>query len=282
MAGYAPAADDTAALQRRLDALESETHSLRAVLTQRLRREHEALPTARGDGRRARERPRERADGARPREVPRAHPARGGQESRRSRSPETPQGRFRWVRGDDDAKSLARLIVGAAMPDAVVGFPVDLHAKYEANVNTTFKGVAIAARRCLEDRDLYLACVPRFRDNRNELTASVYPLTIRPPDPDGPGVEVLTVARATDYRVLAGAVAKRARDNQTSCLRAIGAAAVFTAARAVATAHEYLADDAAQSSVACVPRFATVQFDGRAEETTILEVVVFRVAARDD
>ena len=233
MAGYAPAADDTAALQRRLDALESETHSLRAVLTQRLRRENEALPTGRGgDGRRARERPRERADGARPRlrEVPWARPARGGQESRahdavarRSRSPEPVHGRFRWVRGDDDAKSLARLIVGAAMPDAVVGFPVDLHAKYEANVNTTFKGVAIAARRCLEDRDLYLACVPRFRDNRNELTASVYPLTIRPPDPDGPGVEVLTVARATDYHVLAGAVAKRARDNQTSRLRAIGA-----------------------------------------------------------
>ena len=42
----------------------------------------------------------------------------------------------------------------------------------------------------------------------------------------------------------------------------------------VATAREYLADDATRSSVACVPRFATVQFDGRAEETTILEVVV--------
>ena len=26
-----------------------------------------------------------------------------------------------------------------------------------------------------------------------------------------------------------------------------------------------------------MPRFATVQFDGRAEETTILEVVVYRV-----
>ncbi len=34
--------------------------------------------------------------------------------------------------------------------------------------------------------------------------------------------------------------------------------------------------------VACVPRFATVQFDGRAEETTILEVVVFRVAVDSD
>ena len=88
--------------------------------------------------------------------------------------------------------------------------------------------------------------------------------------------------RATDYRVLAGAVAKRARDGQTSRLRAIGAAAVFTAARAVATAREYLADDATRSSVACVPRFATVQFDGRAEETTILEVVVFRVAVDSD
>ena len=65
-------------------------------------------------------------------------------------------------------------------------------------------------------------------------------------------------------------------------LRAIGAAAVFTAARAVATAREYLADDATELRVACVPRFATVQFDGRAEETTILEVVVFRVAVDSD
>ena len=40
--------------------------------------------------------------------------------------------------------------------------------------------------------------------------------------------------------------------------------------------------DATRSSVACVPRFATVQFDGRAEETTILEVVVFRVAVDSD
>ena len=83
--------------------------------------------------------------------------------------------------------------------------------------------------------------------------------------------------RQTYYRVLAGAVNKRARDGQTSRLRAIGAAAVFTAARAVATAREYLADDATRSSVVCVPRYATVQFDGRAEETTILEVVVYRV-----
>ena len=277
MAEHLQVADaDTAALQARLDALESETHSLREVLTERLKRDalDEALPTGRGQ--------------RRSRDADKRHKPRGGRASRgsferRSRSPEPPSGgRFRWVRGDDDAKSLARLVVGAAMPDAVVGFPVDLHAKYEANVNTALKGVAIAARRCLEDRDLHLACAPRFRDNRNELTASVYPLLERPPDPDAPDVEVLTVARATDYRVLAGAVAKRARDGQTSRLRAIGAAAVFTAARAVATAREYLADDATRSSVACVPRFATVQFDGRAEETTILEVVVFRVAVDSD
>ena len=277
MAEHLQAADaDTAALQARLDALESETHSLREVLTERLKRDalDEALPTGRGQ--------------RRSRDTDKRHKPRGSRSSRgsferRSRSPEPPSGgRFRWVRGDDDAKSLARLVVGAAMPDAVVGFPVDLHAKYEANVNTALKGVAIAARRCLEDRDLHLACAPRFRDNRNELTVSVYPLLERSPDPDAPDVEVLTVARATDYRVLAGAVAKRARDGQTSRLRAIGAAAVFTAARAVATAREYLADDATRSSVACVPRFATVQFDGRAEETTILEVVVFRVAVDSD
>ncbi len=134
MAEHLQVADaDTAALQARLDALESETHSLREVLTERLKRDSldEALPTGRGQ--------------RRSRDKPRGSRSSRGSFERRSRSPEPPSGgRFRWVRGDDDAKSLARLVVGAAMPDAVVGFLVDLHAKYEANVNTALKGVAIA------------------------------------------------------------------------------------------------------------------------------------------
>ena len=54
MAEHLRAADaDTAALQARLDALESETHSLREVLTERLKRDSldEALPTGRGQRR---------------------------------------------------------------------------------------------------------------------------------------------------------------------------------------------------------------------------------------
>ena len=54
MAEHLQAADaDTAALQARLDALESETHSLREVLTERLKRDSldEALPTGRGQRR---------------------------------------------------------------------------------------------------------------------------------------------------------------------------------------------------------------------------------------
>lgn len=37
--------------------------------------------------------------------------------------------------------------LGAALPDAVRGFPVAIFAKYEDNVNTAVKGVAIAAER---------------------------------------------------------------------------------------------------------------------------------------
>ena len=122
-----------------------------------------------------------------------------------------------------------------------------------------------------------VACAPSFRENRNELTVTVVKLAAPMPDIDAPdaNVEILTVARATDYRVLAGAVAKRARDGQASNLRAIGPAAVFTAARAVATCREYLQEDESQGDVVAVPRFTKVQFDGRSEETTVLEMVVF-------
>ena len=158
------------------------------------------------------------------------------------------------------------------MPDAVVGFPVDLHAKYEANVNTALKGVAIAARRCLEDRDLHLACAPRFRDNRNELTASVYPLLERPPDPDAPDVEVLTVARATDYRVLAGrgeaCCDGRPRAAGHRRRRRVHRRAAVATARSTWPRRDALVGG---------PRVALRDgpFDGRAEET-ILEVVAPR------
>ena len=43
------------------------------------------------------------------------------------------------------------------MPSAVVGFPVNLHAKYEANTNTALKGAAIAAKRCVEEYETQVA-----------------------------------------------------------------------------------------------------------------------------
>lgn len=64
---------------------------------------------------------------------------------------ERPRGRVKWVSQEDDAKSVSRLIIGAAMPDAVVGFPVNLHSKYDLNTNTAMKGVAVAVLRINED-----------------------------------------------------------------------------------------------------------------------------------
>jgi len=266
---------DAAALQQRLDELAAETSSIKRKLEQR---------RGRGDADGALASPRFKRGGGGRRGgggKDGAAPKRRATEHRRPSAPPKDAGdeggRFKWVSGGDDAKSIARLVVGAALPSAVVGFPVALHSKYEVNVNTAVKGVAIAAKRCRDELAAPIACAPSFRENRNELTITVVELQRAAPDVDAPGaaVETLTVARATDYRVLAGAVAKRARAGDASNLRAIGAAAVFTAARAVATCREYLAEDAAALDVVAVPRFAKVQFDGRDEETTVLELVVF-------
>lgn len=158
------------------------------------------------------------------------------------------------------------------MPSAVVGFPVTLHAKYQDNVNTTLKGVAIALQKCLE-LEAYIACAPSFRENRNELTLTVVKLASESPSADD--ADVLTVARATDYKVLAGAVAKRARDDSASVLRSIGPQAVFAAARALATCREYLEQDGGATDIVALPRFSKQRIDGRDNETTVLEILVF-------
>lgn len=209
-------------------------------------------------------------------DLKRALAKKGKRPEKRARGNEEPNGRVKWVSSEDDAKSVGRLIVGAAMASAVVGFPVSLHAKYEANVNTALKGVAIATKRCADEQSTYVACAPSFRENRNELTLTVVKLAGPSPALNGSNAgDVLTVARATDYRVLAGAVAKRARDDSASVLRAIGAAAVFAAARALATCREYLEQDGDNADVVAVPRFSKVHVEGREGETTILELCVF-------
>ncbi|KAJ1453655.1 hypothetical protein M885DRAFT_567265 [Pelagophyceae sp. CCMP2097] len=203
-----------------------------------------------------------------------------------------PPGRVKWVSGDDDSKTIARFICGAAMADAIQGFPVQLHAKNDANVNTAIKAVAIAARRCLEDLDTRIHCQARFRDSRTELTITIYAQNAASavcagrgetpnfrtgadyllPDPV-PDDAVLSAARNTDYRDLAGAVAKRAREGEASVVRAIGAASVFVAVRALALGGDYLASE--QRGIFAAPRFATTKFEGREDETTIVEIPVF-------
>ena len=173
---------------------------------------------------------------------------------------EKKEGRVRWVRGEDDGKAIARLIVGASARSAVVGFPVVLHAKYEGNVNTAIKGLAIATKR------LTVACVPTFRENRTELTFTVVQVRGDPP----PTRDLLSVARATDYRILAGAIAKRARLRTPVILRAIGPAAVFAAVRAAATAREYL--DREPIDLLAFPRFEKIHVDGRIDDTTVIDL----------
>lgn len=182
-------------------------------------------------------------------------------------------GRVKWVSSDDTPRTVSNLIVGAAMPSAVVGFPVSLHAKYEANCYKALKAVANATKKCSEEQGTFIACAPSFRENRNELTVTVVRLGDEPKSIDD--ADVLTVARNTDYRVLAGAIAKRAREDQPSILRAIGPAAAFSAVRALATSREYLEQDGGSTDVVAVPRFGKVHVDGRDGDTTTIELCVY-------
>lgn len=199
---------------------------------------------------------------------------------------ERPRGRVKWVSQEDDAKSVSRLIVGAAMPDAVVGFPVNLHSKYDLNTNTALKGVAVAVLRINEDfgdSHAGICCLPSFRDNRNELTLTVHSLDITPimPEEDDGSTQVLSVARSTEYSVLAGAVAKNSRDGKMSILKAIGASAVFCGVRALATAREYLASDG-DEDIMVIPRFSKTVLDGRDSETTVTELCVLPNRGEED
>lgn len=247
-----------AAVRKRLAALEQETQSLRRLLNGKESKD---------------EKPKRDRNNGNPNAERR---------TKRSKSDDSDggnNGRVKWVSGEDDAKSVSRFICGAAMPDAVQSFPVTLHAKNDGNVNTTLKAVAIASKRCAEELETHLACCCSFRDTRAELTVSVLALDTPLPAITDEAIDddmVLSVARQTDYRVLAGAIAKRAREEQISVLRSIGAASVFTAVRALATTREYLDNnDDDDVDIVAKPRFSKVKFEGRDDETTILEVLVF-------
>lgn len=124
------------------------------------------------------------------------------------------------------------------------------------------KGVAVACAQCEDE----IACVFTFRETRSEITITVVK-SRRVVADDG---DVLSVAKATDYRVLAGAIAKRARAQERCLLRAIGRAAVFTAVRAIGTAREYLEQE--RLDVLCVPAFNKVHVNGRQEDTTVIDL----------
>lgn len=184
---------------------------------------------------------------------------------------ESNEGRTIWVGGDDTSKSVSFSIVGAALPDARQTFPVHLFSKNDANTNTAAKAVAIAYGK-LEARGTYIGAEISFRDSRNELTFKIVQLE-QPSDPSEH--EIFTVASKTDYRVLAGAVAKNLRDNKDIRLRAIGKTAVYTAARSVACAGEYLANE--DQDFICVPFFTKVQLDNVRAESTCVEFGIFNM-----
>mmetsp|Transcript_60170 Transcript_60170/g.82486 ORF Transcript_60170/g.82486 Transcript_60170/m.82486 type:complete len:283 (-) Transcript_60170:364-1212(-) len=181
------------------------------------------------------------------------------------------EGRVVWVGSEDTSQTVSFSIVGASLPNARRAFPVQLFAKNEANVNTAAKGVAIAYDK-LKNKGVYVGAEISFRDQRNELTYKIVELQ-NPSDPSGH--DVLTVARKTDFRILAGAVAKNLRDDRDIVLRAIGPTAVFIAARSIALTAEYLA--AEEMDYICVPFFTKIQFEGRDNETTCLDFALFNL-----
>ena len=181
------------------------------------------------------------------------------------------RGRNIWVGGDHRSLQVSHELLGAALPDAVRGFPVTIFAKYEDNVNTAIKGCAIAAER-LREKGRLVAVEPSFRENRNELTFKVIDISQISEDDDSDAA--LTVASATDYKILGGAVAMRLRDEKATLLRAIGKRAVWAATRALAVANEYIRDDPGDNNLLFAPKFNSVQLPNRREPSTVVELYV--------
>mmetsp|Transcript_15625 Transcript_15625/g.48878 ORF Transcript_15625/g.48878 Transcript_15625/m.48878 type:complete len:346 (+) Transcript_15625:138-1175(+) len=203
-----------------------------------------------------------------------------GDETRRA------YGRNIWVGSEHRSLQVSHELLGAALPDAVRGFPVAIFAKYEDNVNTAIKGAAIAAER-LREQGRHVGVEASFRENRNEVTLMVVDiprtqwhddkLSLQPQTDEkvraAPDRGALTVASQTDYKVLGGAVANRVRDNKPTLLRAIGKRAVWAATRAVAVAREYVVETG--PNLVFSPRFNSVQLSNRTEPSTVVELFVF-------
>ena len=82
-------------------------------------------------------------------------------------------GRMVWVNAESTAQSVSHRIVGAALPDAVNGFPVYVFSKYDKNSNTAIKGIVSSQRILQQNYNTTISFKPEFRANRNELTLKV-------------------------------------------------------------------------------------------------------------
>ena len=273
---------DSAAIQSRLDALTAETDKLKSLLSTKRALEADAEPmeldcalaTGRGSDAGATKRSRRGGSGTNNRRGGR--PTMGAARTAGAESDaeaDGRRGRSLWVKATDEARTVARLVSGAAEDDAVVGFPVTLHAKHEASFYVALKGVAVAIGACDRNSATPLACSIVFRESRDELTVTVVPLARAPPVADEDNH--LSIASQTKFSALAGAIAGRVRSGEAAVVRVRGGAAAYTAGRALAVAAEYLAEDDAPSGIVAVPRFNKVQYEGYSDLTSVVDIAVF-------
>jgi len=199
-------------------------------------------------------------------------------------------GRVVWVSGEATPQSVAHTIRGAALPDARDGFPCYVLAKRDKAVNVGVKGVITAARYLMSDAQQGIGMYPTFRENRNELTLKLELWgsegeTAELPHEADPSLQEaaaqMIVGRDTDPRVLAGAIAKNARDGQNVSIRGIGSKPVFEMLRAVGVARQYLASDGEGTDLVCFPDFTEVQFERRADTTAALRIFVMVTEATE-
>ncbi|KAH8069510.1 N2-acetyl-L-ornithine:2-oxoglutarate 5-aminotransferase [Aureococcus anophagefferens] len=160
-------------------------------------------------------------------------------------------GRTIWIGAAHRSLKVCHEILGAALPDAVRGFSVTVHAMSSP-----------AAIRNLHPSSPRPRARPAARIDTSLPRPSATTATssfqldlgacaaLAPPA----AADALTVASSTDYRVLGGAVANRLRANKVTSLRAIGKKAVWAAMRAVAVAREYTAADDRAATLAGTPR----------------------------
>jgi stage V sporulation protein S len=86
------------------------------------------------------------------------------------------------------------------------------------------------------------------------------------------GTFLIKVSSSSRVALVAGSIAHAIRDGNTPLLRAIGAAAVNQAVKAVAVARSYLQEE--EIDLVCLPSFVELEIDGMYR--TALEFEVLR------